>query len=308
MRSVNSIVLSIAFFSLSLTLGACSSSSNNGADASGSKTDGASKADGAVKADAAVDANTPDGAVDTAPADGPAADAGEAGPKVTCGPVADGGMPPDALAMPSAMTTFFVSSQKNMTGDLGGLTGADMRCQTLAASVGLGSKTWHAYLSVEHDAANGNMPTNAKDRIGHGPWYNSRGGLVAADLASLHMRTGDPAVFIDEHGNLINGQWTGSPTPNEHDILTGSNADGTLAVGKTCLDWTSTMMMPDGGVPDGGEAFVARVGHADGFGPNCSQATTPNNLPSWNSAHDNRGCNNTAPAGGAGRIYCFAIN
>jgi len=305
MRSVNSIVLSIAFFSLSL--GACSSSSNNGADSGGNKADGAGKADGG-KPDAAVDANTPDGAADKAPADGPAADGGEAGPKVTCGPLADGGMLPDALAMPSAMTSFFVTSQKNMTGDLGGLAGADMRCQTLAAAVGLGSKTWHAYLSVEHDAANGNMPTNAKDRIGHGPWFNSRGVMVAADIASLHMRTGDPEVFIDEHGNLINGQWTGSPKPNEHDILTGSNADGTLAVGKTCLDWTSTMMKPDAGVPDGGEVFAARVGHADGLGPNCNMATTPNNLPSWNSAHDNGGCNDTAPAGGAGRIYCFAVN
>ncbi len=297
---------------LPLLLAGCGSSSNNNGADGGGKLDGpATKADGG-KPDAAVDANTADGAVDKAPADAPGdgavADGGDAAPKPTCGPFADGGMPGDALTMPSAMTSFFVTSQKNMTGDLGGLAGADMRCQTLAAAVGLGSKTWHAYLSVEHDAANGNMPTNAKDRIGHGPWYNSRGVMVAADVASLHMRTGDPAVFIDEHGNLINGQWTASPSPVEHDILTGSNADGTLAVGKTCLDWTSTMTMQDGGVPDGGELFVARVGHADGLGPNCSMATTPNNVTSWNSAHDNRGCNDTAPAGGAGRIYCFAIN
>jgi hypothetical protein len=205
------------------------------------------------------------------------------------------------------MTSFFVSSQKNMTGDLNGLMGADQRCQTLAAAVGLGSKTWHAYLSVEHDPTNNNMPRNARDRIGAGPWFNARGVMVAANLAALHSRTGDPLIFIDEHSQLINGQWTGSPTPNEHDILTGSNADGTLAVGKTCLDWTSAMQPPDGGVPDGGQPFVARVGHSDGFGGSCNTATTPNNLPSWNSAHDNAGCHDTAPRGGAGRIYCFAV-
>lgn len=231
----------------------------------------------------------------------------EAGVK-TCGPFADGGGPPldGGGHSPSAMMTFFVSSEKSMTGNLGGLSGADTRCQTLATAVGLGAKTWHAYLSVEHDAANGNNPTNAKDRIGAGPWYNANGVMLAADVPSLHTRTGDPTAFIDEMGRMINGQWTGAPSPLEHDILTGSNADGTLAPGKTCLDWTSSAAA-DAGV-DGGELEVARVGHTDGLGPMCSMATTPNNLPSWNSAHDNAGCDNTAPRGGAGRIYCFAIN
>jgi hypothetical protein len=220
----------------------------------------------------------------------------------------DGGPPP------SPMMSFFVSSQKNMTGDLGGLVGADARCTALATAAGITGKVWHAYLSVEHDATNGNLPRNARDRIGAGPWFNAKGVMVAMDLASLHARKGDPAVFIDEHSNMINGNWTGSPqmTPAammavEHDILTGSNADGTVAVGKTCADWTSTMQMPDGGIPDGGALFVARVGHTDGFGPNCGMATTPNDFTSWNSSHDNAGCNNTAPRGGAGRIYCFAV-
>lgn len=205
--------------------------------------------------------------------------------------------------------TFFVSSQTNMTGNLGGLAGADARCQALATAVGGGARIWRAYLSVEHDPANNNMPVNARDRIGIGPWVNARGVIVAETLTQLHTRKGDAAVFLDEHGNMINGQWTGSPSPVEHDILTGSNGDGTVAVGKTCLDWTSSEGPPAGGAaPDGGTYPVARVGHSDGLGPMCGTATTPNDLTSWNSSHDNAGCGDTAPRGGAGRIYCFAIN
>jgi Protein of unknown function (DUF1554) len=239
--------------------------------------------------------------------DGRVMDAADAA--AVCGPFAGGdGGPGDAGGhTPDPTMTFFVSSQKNTTGNLGGLSGADARCQSLAMAVGLGAKTWRAYLSVEHDASSGNGPTNARDRIGSGPWFNANGVMLAANLTALHARTGDPSVFIDENGRMINGQWTGSPAPLEHDILTGSNADGTLAPGRTCLDWTSAAG-PDGGAPDSGELAVARVGHTDGFGPMCSVAMTPNNVTSWNSAHDNAGCNDTAPRGGAGRIYCFAIN
>jgi hypothetical protein len=225
-----------------------------------------------------------------------------------CGPFADGGSGLGEAGATSPMTSFFVTSDKSMTGNLGGLSGADMRCQTLAAAVGLGGKTWHAYLSVEHDPASANGPANARDRIGAGPWYNARGVLLAANLTELHGRTGDPAVFLDEHGGMIRGQWTGSMVPIEHDILTGSNPDGTLAPGKTCLDWTSASPAADAGVPDGGELLVARVGHTDGFGPACSTSMSPVNYTSWSSVHDNAGCNDTAPRGGAGRIYCFAIN
>jgi len=158
--------------------------------------------------------------------------------------------------------------------------------------VGAGSRTWKAYLSVSSDLDNGNRPTNARDRIGSGPWSNVNGVLVASNLTELHARKGDAAVFIDERGQRINGQWTGSPSPVEHDILTGSNADGTLMTGSTCNDWTSDSA-----------TVVAQVGHADGFGPNQDQSGT---LASWNSAHANQNCSNTAPRGGAGRIYCFA--
>ena|SRR5688572_21101229 len=188
--------------------------------------------------------------------------------------------------------SFFVSSQTSLTGNLGGLAGADATCQRLASAVGLGDFSWRAYLSAERDPANGNRPTNARDRIGEGPWYNVKLQLIANNIAELHSRSGNADLFVDERGNRINGQWTGSPTPNQHDILTGSNADGTVAAGLTCSDWTSDST-----------AVRGQVGHSDGMGPN--QSTVPP-LNSWNAAHLSQSCANTAPGGGAGRIYCFA--
>jgi hypothetical protein len=126
---------------------------------------------------------------------------------------------------------------------------------------------------------------HARDRIGTGPWYNSRGALVAANITSLHARSANASVFLDELGNMINGQWTSSPTPNEHDILTGSTPDGTVAFGKICADWTSAAGPGDGGLPDGGGGLVARVGHSDGFGPQCSTASSPTDYTSWNSSN-----------------------
>ena len=188
--------------------------------------------------------------------------------------------------------SFFVTSATSATGNLGGLAGADATCLRLAAAAGQGSRTWRAYLSVERDPANGNQPTNARDRIGGGPWYNASLVLVANNVAELHSRTGNADVFVDERGQRINGQWTGSPTPNQHDILTGSNADGTLLQGSTCSDWTSDSA-----------AVTAQVGHSDGMGQNQSTAGTNS---SWNSAHANLNCADTAPRGGGGRFYCFA--
>jgi hypothetical protein len=197
---------------------------------------------------------------------------------------------------PSAPTaqpmSFFVTSQTSATGNLGGLAGADALCQRLSESVGAGNRFWRAYLSVERDASNNNQQSNARDRIGIGPWHNAAGALVANNAAELHARTGDASLFVDERGRRINGQWTGSPTPVQHDILTGSNADGTLMRGFTCADWTSSAA-----------SDVAQVGHSDGMGPGQSTAGA---LASWNSAHANQNCADTAPRGGAGRIYCFA--
>jgi hypothetical protein len=190
--------------------------------------------------------------------------------------------------------SFFVSSTTSATGNLGGLRGADARCQALANSAGVGNRTWRAYLSVERDADNGNRSTDARSRIGNGPWVNFAGTVVARNLSELHSRTGNAAVFVDERGQRINGQWPDSPRPIEHDILTGSTADGTVLTGFTCNDWTSDSATHRG-----------QVGHSDGLGPN---ASTEGSLSSWNSAHANQSCANTAPGGGAGRIYCFAQN
>ena len=188
--------------------------------------------------------------------------------------------------------SFFVTSQTSVTGNLGGLAGADATCQRLAEAVGQGNRFWRAYLSVERDAANNNQATNARDRIGTGPWHNANGALIANNVAELHSRSGDATLFVDERGQRINGQWTGSPTPIQHDILTGSNADGTLLAGFTCTDWTSNAT-----------TAVRQVRHSDGMGPNQSTAGA---LASWNSAHANQNCADTAPRGGGGKFYCFA--
>ena len=204
----------------------------------------------------------------------------------------DGDSGPTSPSAPAL--TFFVTSVTSVTGNLGGLAGADATCQRLALPVGEGQRTWHAYLSVERNPANTSQPINARDRIGSGPWYNANLQLVANNVAELHARSGDAALFVDERGRRINGQWTGSPAPVEHDILTGSNPDGTVLAGMTCSDWTSDSA-----------SVAGQVGHSDGMGPNQS---TAGSLASWNSAHANQNCANTAPRGGAGRIYCFAIN
>jgi hypothetical protein len=180
------------------------------------------------------------------------------------------------------MMNLFVTSDTSVTGNLGGLTGADARCQRLATAVGQGAKTWHAYLSADTPA------TNAIDRIGEGPYVNSRGVTVAASKAALHAGTGNADLFITEQGNKINGQWAGSPTPNQHDILTGTTRAGMLLANTTCGSWMTT-------------TGNSGVGHADGLGPNMA---TTNNLDSWNAAHTGM-CSNTAPGGGAGRLYCF---
>jgi hypothetical protein len=196
------------------------------------------------------------------------------------------------LAPGADTTSFFVTSTTSVTGNLGGLSGADRRCQTLAIAAGLGRKSWRAYLSVASDPENGGGPTDARSRIGDGPWWNANGILVARTLDELHARRGDASVFVDEYGRRINGQWSGSPAPVQHDVLTGSTANGTLLAGFTCRDWTSA-----------GTDVAAQVGHSDGLGPGGNSAGA---LSSWNSAHANQNCADTAPRGGAGRVYCFA--
>ena len=188
---------------------------------------------------------------------------------------------------------FFVTSATSTTANFGGLRGADGLCLRLAAAVGAGGRAWHAYLSAERDPDSGNRPVDARSRIGNGPWINANGVVVASSVAELHSRTGNAALFVDERGQRINGQWPGSPGPVEHDILTGSTAEGTVAAGLTCADWTS--QSPN---------LQAQVGHSDGLGAGGSTAGA---AVSWNAAHVNGSCANTAPRGGAGRLYCFAV-
>lgn len=188
-----------------------------------------------------------------------------------------------AVAQDAADMTFFVSSVGGGDGaNLGGLEGADALCQRLAEAAGAGDKTWRAYLSADG--------VNARDRIGNGPWQNIMGAPIATDVENLHSDSDNFTVktALTELGEEVPGF---GADPNTHDILTGSNGDGTLAEGKTCNDWTSN--------GDG----VAMVGHSDEGGP----PQFPG-VESWNSAHETAGCSQEAlvSTGGAGQIYCFA--
>jgi hypothetical protein len=147
-------------------------------------------------------------------------------------------------------------------------------------------------LSAEKDPDNGNKPTDARSRIGTGPWSNAKSVVIAKDLDELHARKGDADVFLDERGQRVPGNWPNSPRPNAHDILTGSTADGRVMAGKTCNDWTSEA-----------KDQQAQVGHSDGLGP---RGDPSGRYAVWNSSHENGSCADTAPRGGAGRIYCFA--
>jgi hypothetical protein len=199
-------------------------------------------------------------------------------------------------APPQPMSFFVTSSGPGKGADLGGLAGADRQCQTLAQAAGAGSRTWHAYLSV--NAADGQPAVNARDRIGSGPWYNAKGQKVASSVADLHGDTLDAARLgnniskasvLTEKGETIHGF---GDTPNTHDILTGSMPDGrayTDGMDHTCKNWTSS------------DAGTAQLGHFD---------RTGGGNTSWNSAHPSRGCSqqNLVSTGGAGLLYCFAAN
>ena len=192
---------------------------------------------------------------------------------------------PTAPSGPSM--SFFVTSETRATGNLGGLAGADGTCQRLAAATG--QPLAPGGLPECRAGSGQRQSTNARaGSDGTGPWYNAGLVIVANNLTELHSRTGDAALFLDERGQRINGQWTGSPSPVQHDILTGSNPDGTLLSGSTCSDWTSSSA-----------SQAAQVGHSDGMGPNQSTAGT---LSSWNSAHPSLNCADTVPRGGAGRF------
>src|SRR5438874_5533685 len=205
------------------------------------------------------------------------------------------GQPP---AAPQPMSFFVTSVGAGNGANLGGLAGADRHCQALATAVGAGGKTWHAYLSA--NAAGGQAAVNARDRIGAGPWYNAKGARIAQNVADLHGGTLEQArrgnniqkpTSLNEKGEPINGV---GDTPNRHDMLTGSQLDGTAFTDgqdHTCSNWTSNTA----------GSGSAQLGHSD--------RTGGGNM-SWNSTHASRGCSqeNLVATGGAGLFYCFAIN
>ena len=195
-----------------------------------------------------------------------------------------------APAQQAPMSFFVTSVGLGKGGDLGGLSGADNYCQSMAQAAGAGSKTWRAYLSTQ-----GAGGVNARDRIGSGPWVNAKGVQIAANVAELHSDRNkvNKETALDEKGVMIKGR---GDTPNQHDILTGSQQDGSAVAGPddaTCGNWTSSA---DG---QGG----AMVGHTDLVG-------NPSGINFWNFSHKTPGCApaNLVRVGGAGLLYCFATN
>jgi hypothetical protein len=197
----------------------------------------------------------------------------------------------ESIAQDDFSMGFFITSSGPGNGaDLGGLAGADAHCQTLAAAVGSGDRTWRAYLSAQ--AKDDQVAVNARDRIGSGPWHNAMGVIVANNVDELHGANNlGKETALNEKGEIVNGR---GDSPNRHDILTGAQLDGTVVPGNgdsTCNNWTSS--------GDGS----AMLGHHDRQGGGA-------NPTSWNSAHLSRGCsqNNLRSTGGDGLFYCFAIN
>ncbi len=198
-----------------------------------------------------------------------------------------------AAGMMAKPMPFFVSSTGSGKGaDLGGLAGADRLCTSLATAAGIGNHTWRAYLSTQPGGAT--PAVNARDRIGTGPWANVKGVVIAKDVTELHGTNNlTKQTALTEKGEVVNGR---GDTPNMHDILTGSQPDGTAiagAVDSTCGNWTQS-----------GEG-AAMVGHSDRTG---LDETAP--AKSWNSSHQSRGCSydSLKATGGDARLYCFAAN
>ena len=191
-----------------------------------------------------------------------------------------------ASSQEAAMGFFVTSAGPGKGADLGGLKGADAHCGSLAEAAGVTGKTWAAYLSTS-DA-------DARDRIGKGPWVNAKGVKIADDVASLHSDANaiTKETALNEKGEVVNGR---GDKPNRHDVLTGSQPDGTKVAEQTCGDWTMS-----------GAEGVAMLGHHDRTGLDDSAAAK-----SWNSSHASRGgCSQDAlkGTGGAGLLYCFAAN
>ena len=196
---------------------------------------------------------------------------------------------PDPNAPLPEMGFFITSVGLGKGGELGGLAGADAHCQALAADAGAGHRTWRAYLSTQ-----GVDAVNARDRIGKGPWANAKGIVMATNLTSLHYDNSNFTFehILDENGNQFDSRIDGDYDTTEHDVLTGTQIDGSaFPVGddRTCNNWTSSTT---------GSAWV---GHADRY--SFADPGSP-----WNASHATPGCTqqNLISVGGAGLLYCFA--
>ena len=191
------------------------------------------------------------------------------------------------------MTFFVTSGGPGKGADLGGLAGADARCQELGAAAGAGSKTWRAYLSTNQGNQGG--PVNARDRIGKGPWQNFKGDVVANNVDELHnaaMNKISATTGLTERGQRLP---TFGFAPNYHDIMTGSQPDGRAFPGNmnlTCNNYAS------------GQFGKVEVGHVDRTG-----LTDTDQAHSWNSSHQSRDCTQEGlqSTGGNGLFYCFAV-
>ena len=194
------------------------------------------------------------------------------------------------------MTFFVTSAGKGNGADYGGIDGADAHCNALAKAAGSKHDNWKAYLSVTPGAGPTGAPgVNARERIGKGPWRNAKGVVVAKNVNDLHSDKANinKQTALDEKGNPVKGR---GETPNEHDILTGSDPTGrysTAGGDTTCGNWTKSAE---------GSAIV---GHHDRTGLNDFWHSKQ-----WNSSHGSRGCSqdNLKASGGAGLLYCFVPN
>ncbi len=203
---------------------------------------------------------------------------------------------PAAHAQQAGMTFFVTSVGKGNGADLGGLAGADAQCLALATAAGSSKKGWRAYLSTTPGAgATGAPGTNARDRIGKGPWQNAKGVVVAKSVDDLHSDANNltKATALTEKGDVVSGR---GDAVNTHDVLTGSDPSGrysTAGGDTTCGNWTKS--------GDGS----AIVGHSDRTGLNDQWHSKV-----WNSSHGSRGCSQDAlkSSGGAGLFYCFAVD
>jgi len=198
-------------------------------------------------------------------------------------------------------------SQNGFGGDLRfgmptGIEGADKICQTIAAGVGFGDKSWRAFLSATRGPDG--QTVHAIERIGEGPWYDRKGRLIARDRAGLlgaDRPIGDPETVNDLPDEMGDGT---SILGSTYDAVTGSNTAGRLYYPEpknTCLDWTNNTL----------ENVLIMCGHA----------WLATGVANWIQAHPERSCipgvniasNGTSDGssigagGGWGGFYCFAL-